>query len=298
MPASSDSPSPGFLPGSRRPARVADHCGLDGGGSSPVRAARPARPRGRSGWGDPGRGLPRPRRRGPSRPGPLVPAASHCGPRHRSPNSNRSRASLRAGASQEPPPRQETHPGAPQSARSPGNPRARTSGRRARGLSDVLADPGRAGAGSRTESATAPDPTRTTTAHAEPGLDVQENASMWTWKWTGPAHRARPAHGCPTVAAGWPRPRAPDPACTMRAQRNTIHPASHRASPARRNPPALDPRHPTSHNASPGDTTKVIQWGSWQRSPAWTTCVLLGHLGSVGPPRVTFRIGSLWKSYE
>ena len=96
-------------------------------GSSPVRAARPARPRGRSGWGDPGRGLPRPRRRGPSRPGPLVPAASHCGPRHHSPNSNRSRASLRAGASQEPPPRQGTHPhpGAPQSARSPGNPRAR-----------------------------------------------------------------------------------------------------------------------------------------------------------------------------
>ena len=93
-------------------------------GSSPVRAARPARPRGRSGWGDPGRGLPRPRRRGPSRPGP-APTASHCGPRHRSPNSNRSRASLRAGASREPPPRQETHPGAPQSARSPGNPRAR-----------------------------------------------------------------------------------------------------------------------------------------------------------------------------
>lgn len=92
MPASSDSPSPG---------------------SSPVRAARPARPRGRSGWGDPGRGLPRPRRRGPSRPGPLVPAASHCGPRHYSPNSNRSRASLRAGASQEPPPRQGTHPGRP-----------------------------------------------------------------------------------------------------------------------------------------------------------------------------------------
>ena len=98
-----------FLPGSRRPARVADHCGLDGGGSSPVRAARPTRPRGRSGWGDPGRGLPRPRRRGPSRPGPLVPAASHCGPRHRSPNSNRSRA----GASQEPPPRQGTHPAPP-----------------------------------------------------------------------------------------------------------------------------------------------------------------------------------------
>ena len=46
---------------------------------------------------------------------PPAPTASHCGPRHHSPNSNRSRASLRAGASQEPPPRQGTHPhpGAP-----------------------------------------------------------------------------------------------------------------------------------------------------------------------------------------
>ena len=50
--------------------------------------------------------------------------------------------------------------------------------------------------------------------------------------------------------------RAPSPACVMRAQRNRIHPASRRASPARRNPPALDPRRLTSHNASPGDITK------------------------------------------
>ena len=50
--------------------------------------------------------------------------------------------------------------------------------------------------------------------------------------------------------------RAPSPACVMRAQRDGIHPASRRASPARRNPPALDPRRLTSHNASPGDITK------------------------------------------
>ena len=50
--------------------------------------------------------------------------------------------------------------------------------------------------------------------------------------------------------------RAPSPACVMRARRNRIHPASRRASPARRNPPALDPRRLTSHNASPGDITK------------------------------------------
>lgn len=47
----------------------------------------------------------------------------------------------------------------------------------------------------------------------------------------------------------------------MRAQRNTIHPASHRASPARRNPPALDPRHPTSHHAGPDDTAKTTPPG-------------------------------------
>ena len=48
----------------------------------------------------------------------------------------------------------------------------------------------------------------------------------------------------------------PGPACVMRAQRNGIHPTSRHASPARRNPSALDPRDPTWHNASPGDITK------------------------------------------
>ena len=42
----------------------------------------------------------------------------------------------------------------------------------------------------------------------------------------------------------------PGPACVMRAQRDAVHPASRRASPARRNPPALDPREPASHNAT------------------------------------------------
>ena len=46
-----------------------------------------------------------------------------------------------------------------------------------------------------------------------------------------------------------------DPACVMRAQRDAVHPASRRASPARHNPPALDSREPASHNASPGDIT-------------------------------------------
>ena len=46
-----------------------------------------------------------------------------------------------------------------------------------------------------------------------------------------------------------------DPDCVMRAQRDAVHPASRRASPARRNPPALDSCEPAWRNASPGDIT-------------------------------------------
>ena len=80
-----------------------------------------------------------------------------------------------------------------------------------------------------------------------------------------PGRRPRPVRPGPRwceAGLGAGRPgvtrgrRAPSPACVMRARRNRIHPASRRASPARRNPPALDPRRLTSHNASPGDITK------------------------------------------
>ena len=135
-------PSPRFaLPGldagvvgqsvTRVPPRFAPP-GLDAGvvGQSVTRVPPRFAPPGRHGPGaEAGGATPVGACRGPAaavRAGPApAPTASHCGPRHRSPNSNRSRASLRAGASREPPPRQETHPGAPQSARSPGNPRAR-----------------------------------------------------------------------------------------------------------------------------------------------------------------------------
>ena len=40
-----------------------------------------------------------------------------------------------------------------------------------------------------------------------------------------------------------------DPDCVMRAQRDAVHPASRRASPARHNPPALDSCEPTWRNA-------------------------------------------------
>ena len=66
-------------------------------------------------------------------------------------------------------------------------------------------------------------------------------------------HRAgsRPIPGAARTEPGAGRGRhALSPACVMRAQRNTIHPASRRASPARQNPAALDPRRPTSHNAT------------------------------------------------
>ena len=53
----------------------------------------------------------------------------------------------------------------------------------------------------------------------------------------------------------------PVPACVMRAQRDAVHPASRRASPARRNPPALDSCEPTWRNASPGDITKTTPPG-------------------------------------
>ena len=59
--------------------------------------------------------------------------------------------------------------------------------------------------------------------------------------------------------------RGPGPACVMRAQRDAIHPTSRRASPARRNPSALDPRDPTWHNASPGDITETTPPGAGLR---------------------------------
>ena len=53
----------------------------------------------------------------------------------------------------------------------------------------------------------------------------------------------------PDQARGGRGRRGSGPACVMPGQLNGIHPTSRRASPARRNPSALDPREPTSHNA-------------------------------------------------
>ena len=75
-----------------------------------------------------------------------------------------------------------------------------------------------------------------------------------------PELKPGPVRDGPGAARGRTR-RGPSPACVMRAQRDAVHPASRRASPARRNPPALDSCEPTWRNASPGDITKTTPPG-------------------------------------
>ena len=63
-----------------------------------------------------------------------------------------------------------------------------------------------------------------------------------------------PFDGIPGPGPGW--------ACAMRAQRDMVHPASRRASSARRNPPVLDSCEPVWHDASPGDITESTPPGA------------------------------------
>ena len=64
------------------------------------------------------------------------------------------------------------------------------------------------------------------------------------------------------VADAKRRSGRPGAACVMRAQRDAVHPASHRASPTRQNPPELDSCEHASHNASPGDITNSTPPGA------------------------------------
>ena len=64
------------------------------------------------------------------------------------------------------------------------------------------------------------------------------------------------------VADAKGRSGRPGAACVMRAQRDAVHPASHRASPTRQNPPELDSCEHASHNASPGDITNSTPPGA------------------------------------
>ena len=62
--------------------------------------------------------------------------------------------------------------------------------------------------------------------------------------------RTPPTFGPTQADPGTGRDRCgSDPDCAMRAQRDAVHPASRRASPARHNPPALDSCEPTWRNA-------------------------------------------------
>ena len=98
---------------------------------------------------------------------------------------------------------------------------------RARAHDDSRADPGLARAGPRP---------------AETGAGLRNSMSP----------RRDPGAGTGT---------GPGSACAMRAQRDTVHPGSHHASPARRNPSSLDSREPTWRNASPGDITRTTPSG-------------------------------------
>ena len=109
-------------------------------------------------------------------------------------------------------------------ARSPGNPRERLPGVRARGSAGAGRDRAGSGTGSATTSGRLPDQAR--------------------------GGRGRRGSG---------------PACVMPGQLNGIHPTSRHASPARRNPSALDPRDPTWRNASPGDITETTPPGTGLR---------------------------------
>ncbi len=118
-------------------------------------------------------------------------------------------------------------------ARSSLNPRGWDEGR-ARAHDDSLADPGLARAGPRP---------------AETGAGLRNSMSP----------RRDPGAGTGT---------GPGSACAMRAQRDTVHPGSRHASPARRNPSSLDSREPTWRNASPGDITRTTP-PRWGRAGRW-----------------------------
>ena len=87
----------------------------------------------------------------------------------------------------------------------------------------------------------------------------------------------------------------------MRAQRDTVHPTSRRASPARRNSPALDSCEPTWRNASPGDITETTPPGAG-RPRGWRHRVCrpkrlprgVGDLQADGAVGTTAGIRTVW----
>ena len=118
------------------------------------------------------------------------------------------------------------------------------------GPGPARARPASAPPASPTPGSARPAPSLRRSGRGGPGPGCSSSADTSSWTGSGPGR----ACVIPGPLNGITGP-GPGRACAMRAQRDAVHPASHRASPARRNPPRLDSRQPASHNASRGDIT-------------------------------------------
>ena len=119
---------------------------------------------------------------------------------------------------------------------------------------------------SPTPGSARPAPSLRRSGRGGPGPGCSSSADTSSWTGSGPGR----ACVIPGPLNGITGP-GPGRACAMRAQRDTVHPASHRASPARRNPPRLDSRQPASHNASRGDITNSTPPGGGARATPTAT---------------------------
>ena len=118
------------------------------------------------------------------------------------------------------------------------------------GPGPARARPASAPPASPTPGSARPAPSLRRSGRGGPGPGCSSSADTSSWTGSGPGR----ACVIPGPLNGITGP-GPGRACAMRAQRDAVHPASHRASPARRNPPRLDSCEPASHNASRGDIT-------------------------------------------
>ena len=134
------------------------------------------------------------------------------------------------------------------------------------GPGPARARPASAPPASPTPGSARPAPSLRRSGRGGPGPGCSSSADTSSWTGSGPGR----ACVIPGPLNGITGP-GPGRACAMRAQRDTVHPASHRASPARRNPPRLDSRQPASHNASRGDITNSTPPGGGARATPTAT---------------------------
>ena len=172
--------------------------------------------------------------------------------------------------------------GAPGPARSPGNPRARHLTREHVPLADVLAGQ---------VTCSRPGPSRNRAEPEQEDQDRVRNDAGLDAAGTGPVHAEPDVDVREDESMEVDRARTPGPACAMRAQRDTVHPTSRRASPARRNPPERNPRDPTWRNASPGDITKTTPRGPAPDSPQGRGAQRTGDGWGTPGPRPLGRLG-------